>query len=117
MFGLGPWYWGEVKAIAGCDGDNVKGIKGVGETFALKYLKGELSGKKFEDIEKSKGVIERNRKLVHLPFRWKDKIPDCKIDGEEVFKKKNFIDVFTEYDFVSFLRKEKFSKWLEIFLN
>ena len=37
-----PFEWHKVKAIAGCSSDNVKGVAGVGEITAIKYLKGEL---------------------------------------------------------------------------
>ena len=42
-YGILPAQWGMVKQIAGCSSDNVKGIQGVGEITAIKYLKGELS--------------------------------------------------------------------------
>jgi len=68
--GLHPWYWGQIKAVMGCTTDNVVGVNGVGEKTATKYFCGELKkGKAFEAIESSKEIIDRNRKLVHLPFK------------------------------------------------
>lgn len=69
---VSPAQWALVKAIGGCSTDNVKGIKGVGEATALKYVQGSLpqSTKAFSDIRCSEGrrIVRRNRDLVELPF-------------------------------------------------
>ena len=67
-YGISPHLWAEVKAIAGCSTDNVKGVPRVGEKTAIKYLRGELKGTLAQRIEEHKELIERNRKLVYLPF-------------------------------------------------
>ncbi len=72
-FGILPLDWIKVKAIAGCSSDNVKGIQGVGEKTALKYLTGSLSNtskvwQKIHSVE-GKQIIERNLNLVCLPFK------------------------------------------------
>lgn len=63
--------WAEVKAIAGCKGDNVKGVPGVGNKVALKWLGGQmLRGKKADAIRAAidSGLIAHNLKLVKLPL-------------------------------------------------
>jgi DNA polymerase-1 len=64
--------WPMVKAIAGCSSDNIKGVMGVGEKTAIKYLRGELKKelKTFQDIadNEKNGTIKRNLLLVHLPL-------------------------------------------------
>ena len=67
-----PKQWAKVKAIAGCTTDNVKGIVGVGEITAIKYLRDRLkeSTKKYKDIQIGwKSIVLRNRALVELPFK------------------------------------------------
>lgn len=64
-----PKEWVDVKAIAGCKSDYVKGVKGVGEKKAIDYIKGSLNkGMAFLSIQNSKEVIDRNYRLVRLPF-------------------------------------------------
>lgn len=71
-YGIKPRQWAVVKAMAGCGSDDVKGIKGVGEITAVKYLTGNLksNSKIYKAIESEDGqrVIRRNLKLVRLPF-------------------------------------------------
>lgn len=69
-YGIAPEEWVEVKKIAGCSGDNVPGVPGVGEKTAIKYLKGELRPelKAYKNIQENKGIIDRNEMLVNLPF-------------------------------------------------
>ena len=68
-YGIRPHTWAKVKAMAGCSGDGVPGIYGVGEVTALKYVRGEaLHTSKAEAIAKGKAVVLRNRPLVQLPY-------------------------------------------------
>ena len=69
-YGVSPTVWHQVKAIAGCGSDNVKGVAGVGEKTAVLYLTGKLKPalKKYRDIEKNDALISHNRRLVKLPF-------------------------------------------------
>jgi 5'-3' exonuclease len=71
-YGIHPKRWAQVKAIGGCSGDNVYGVRCVGEKTALKYLRGELktSSKAYERIKETAGciTISRNLRLVRLPF-------------------------------------------------
>lgn len=70
--GITPRKWVEVKKIAGCSGDGVPGIVGVGEKTAIDYLRNKLksNSKKTKDIESAEGqaVIQRNDWLVRLPL-------------------------------------------------
>ncbi|MFH1609683.1 MAG: hypothetical protein ABID40_03550, partial [Candidatus Bipolaricaulota bacterium] len=63
-------FWAEVKAIAGCSGDGVPGIRGAGDRTAVKYLNGRLNvtTKVWGRIEAGRGMIQRNLRLVRLPF-------------------------------------------------
>lgn len=75
-YGIVPGMWPVVKAIAGCSGDNIKGVAGVGEKTAIKYLKGMLkkTSKKHRDItavlddQSSDGLVQSNMTLVRLPL-------------------------------------------------
>jgi DNA polymerase-1 len=70
-YGIVPKQWGLMKAIAGCTTDNVKGVAGVGEKTAIKYLLGTLKEcKRYFDITCPMGddIIHRNIKLVELPM-------------------------------------------------
>jgi 5'-3' exonuclease len=67
---LPPLDWCIIKVIAGCVSDEIKGIEGVGEITAAKYLRREASAKQFALIESSASqrVIKRSIPLVLLPF-------------------------------------------------
>jgi 5'-3' exonuclease len=69
--GIQPERWHCVKALAGCPGDNVKGIEGVGDLTAAKFLQGllpeHLKIKKKIETE-LKEVWARNLPLVQLPL-------------------------------------------------
>jgi len=112
-----PSEWYKVKAIAGCGGDNVKGVKGVGEKTAIKYINGVLPDGKVKDridSENSKEMIKMNEALVKLPFdvdAYRDIIID---DNDFVFD--NWCDVFEEYGLKSFFEKDNFNKLKELFL-
>lgn len=71
LYGILPNQWAMVKAIAGCATDNVKGIRGVGEKTAIRYLLGKLTeGTKYFDITCPMGedIIAKNLPLVCLPM-------------------------------------------------
>ena len=71
QYGIVPSEWALMKAIAGCTTDNVKGVKGIGEKTAIKYLKGELrEGLKYLSIVSAKGIdiYNENFLLVKLPL-------------------------------------------------
>lgn len=70
QYGIHPMEWAMVKAIAGCKTDDVPGIKGVGETTAVKFLTKQLpkTSTKYQAIKAGKELIRRNIPLVELPF-------------------------------------------------
>ena len=69
-YGIPPWRWSKVKAIAGCSSDNVKGVPGVGEKTAVKFLTGNLKThtKAFAAIQNNRQQCIDNMDLVDLPF-------------------------------------------------
>lgn len=114
-YGINPLDWVQVKAIAGCSSDNVKGIKGIGEITAVKFLRSELNhkSKAWKDIvdPDNQGIIKNNFPIIRLPmegtkpiklYDFKDKLD---LDG--------FMSVCNQYGFASFLRN--ISGWMENF--
>jgi len=103
-WGIEPALWADVKSIAGCSGDNVPGVDGVGNKTAIKYLKGEMSEKSkvFERIEQAyaNGDVGRTRNLVELPFPGLGTIGLC---DDERFSVKDFLDICDKYGFKSFI--------------
>lgn len=116
-FGISPTKWAMAKAIAGCDTDNVKGIRGVSDpaksvkSQALAYLRGDLkkTGKVFKRIESKEGqeIIRRNLPLVRLPFKETKKF---EIKRQTLWAK-DFRDAFEYYEFFSMLRWANFREW------
>lgn len=85
-WGIGPSQWADVLALSGCSTDNVKGIKGVGEKTAVRFLSGSLtSGKVFDSIVANSKLWQSNLELVRLPFQ---KTPAWKIKEDSVTGKK-----------------------------
>lgn len=70
IYGLEPADWVSVKAIAGCNTDDVPGVEGVGEGRAVQYLTGKMNrtGTLGIRIRKAEKRIQENRILVRLPF-------------------------------------------------
>jgi len=104
---LQPEDWVRVKSIAGCNGDNVPGIPGVGNVTAVKYLKGDLpqEGKVYKNIEQAfeDGTVERTRNLVEIPFPGLGSIP---LLNGEVFRTKDFFDICDRYGFRSLVAQQ-----------
>jgi len=71
-FGVTPEQWILVKALGGCRGDKVPGIRGIGESTACKFVRGLIKrdSKTFQNIVCPKGqtVMNRNLRIVTLPF-------------------------------------------------
>lgn len=69
-YNICPPMWAHVKSIAGCSGDGVPGVKGVGEKTAAKWLGGKLNpkSKAHHSIVVNEKLIRRNLELVRLPF-------------------------------------------------
>lgn len=115
LYGITPEQWAHAKALGGCDGDTVAGIKGIADpaksvkSRALKYLRGELTGAYKDAIESELGqyVYKRNLALVSLPVT-NNLRPQLQPDQ---LSRDKFIQVFDELGFASFLKAEKFSEW------
>jgi len=75
--GIEPEEWVEVKAMMGDVSDNIKGIKNVGIKTATKAVSqgtGAIRKQLADAIEESQDIIERNRKLMQLPYEGTHKI-------------------------------------------
>ncbi len=72
-YGIPYQDWAMVKAIGGCHSDNIRGVHGIGEGTAIKYLKGELSDRSaaFQKIVSKIGMAARANclSIVELPMR------------------------------------------------
>ena len=114
-YGLQPRLWGEVKKIAGCASDNVKGIQGVGEATAIRFLKGSLpeTHKIYQKIIDGIDIIARNHELVVLPF--KDTQPIKEVPN--AFKITEFIEVCKELGMESFLTQSRKEDIKNLFLK
>jgi DNA polymerase-1 len=71
-YGIEPWQWAMVKAMAGCSSDGVPGIPGVGEITAVKFIKKQLpkTSAIYKTITSPEAaeIVQRNRILVELPY-------------------------------------------------
>lgn len=69
QYRIRPAYWPQVMALAGCSGDGVVGMTGVGIKTAIKFFTGTLSAKKTDKIGPGvAAMLLRNLPLVSLPF-------------------------------------------------
>lgn len=102
-FGIVPEQWAEVKAIAGCGSDNVKGIPSVGENTAIQYIKGQLKStyKTYTAIKNGEKTVKRNRQLVKLPFKG---TPHLNIKEQGHLSEDNFLYFAREYGLTSFIK-------------
>lgn len=112
-FGIPVTQWIDVKAIAGCSSDNVKGIQGVAEKTALKFLKGELPEhhKSYQNIVNGSETIKKNMLLVKLPFEGTKNFGIV----EDKLNVYSFNALFKEYGFESFLKDYSFLEWMKAF--
>jgi 5'-3' exonuclease len=111
-FDLDPIQWITVKSIAGCSSDEIKGIMGVGEQTAAKYLAGLIKGKKLEKIVSLEGkeIASKNEPLISLPYRLGAKpikIPE--FHNDEISEER-FQSIFGQYGFKSLLKEDEILK-------
>ena len=100
--------WAMVKAIAGCPTDGVPGIKGVGEKTAIKYILDELPDcQKRWAISESLELIQRNYRLVALPFKGtkQTQIKEDSLDARVVNQ------VFSDLGYESFGTGKQAERW------
>lgn len=86
-YGIFPSQWADVKAIAGCPTDNVKGIPGVGEKSAIAYLTETMNPKhkRYQAIADNVALWKEMLKLVKLPF---DGTPKFELQEDKVSEKR-----------------------------
>jgi hypothetical protein len=97
------------KAVwsSNCNSDWIKGIQGVGEVTAAKYIRNDpLSSNILDKIHEGVNIIEFNRKLTYLPFtNGKGSIPDFGIPlKKDALSLYNFKKLFNQLSFNSFLK-------------
>lgn len=70
QYGVPASQWMKVKAMAGCSSDGIKGIQGVGEQTAAKFIAGKLGRHTLASkrIYASAPLIRLNVELVRLPY-------------------------------------------------
>lgn len=111
--GIECWRWGEVKALSGCKTDCVKGIRGIGEMTAIKFLRGELppSRKTHQSIVSGKGraIAKRNRALVVLPHK---ETKPVRLEEPE-YNTEAFFDYCRQFGLDSFIHERQ--AWLSFF--
>lgn len=110
-YGIEPYKWKDVKAIAGCSTDNVKGADRIREKTAIKYLKGEL--KEYNQAFKKIHFFDSDftRRLTTLPF---EGCPEFKSRlRKDTCSPDKFRKVFKEFGFKSLLND--LNKWEKIF--
>ena len=105
---LPPIKWAHVKAIGGCSGDGVPGIRGVGVKTCVKYLMEDKHCDKIETHE-GKAILDRNWPLVCLPFEGTPKL-DISFPKMDYRIWKEFC---VEYEFDKFLKQSTF--WQSLF--
>jgi len=113
-YGIKPYDWRMVKAIAGCRSDEVPGVKGVGAKTAIKYMRKELpDGVKKRSIDEAieSGYIEEMLYLVALPL---PTTKDIKLKDDS-FSVKNLIKISSKYNMASFKRADKKMEWKNLF--
>lgn len=113
--GIGPQEWARAKSIAGCDGDEVPGVDGVGYKTAVKYLLQRLepSSKVYQAIASPSGaaIMARNWDLVKLPY------PTTPAIGfvSNSFSMEGLMKVCVEYDIASFMEPDNMVRWSALF--
>ena len=104
-YGIDPTEWVLVKAIAGDTSDSIPGVKGVGISRAIKYLKGEMkeSSAFYKRIKESTDLIERNIRLVKLPFEGTPSLTLKRASGDLL----TYIRFLQDYGMNSLMKKEQ----------
>jgi len=107
-----PKQWAMVKQIAGCNSDQVPGVRGVGEVFAVRFIRKTLPPhtQAYKSIMANQAIIKRNAVLVTLPFPGTKPLQIV----PTTFKRKGFKRVCEQYGFHSFLQPERYNAWKEL---
>lgn len=117
-FGIKPIQWIDVKALAGCNSDEIPGIKGIGEKKAIEYITGRMnvSHKSFQSITCKEGklLVARNKTLITLPFPG---CPEIKIIKDEQLSFDNWMEICKSLNFQYFLKREQLNQWKHTMLR
>jgi 5'-3' exonuclease len=106
-----PELWSDVKTYAGCPGDKVPGIEGIGLTRAIQYEKGQLKGEWYNTIRFApEEWVEMNRTLVTLPLPGVD---TPQLDFDEHFDLDNIFSICEDYGLFSLLKGQRLKTWKE----
>jgi DNA polymerase I len=109
-YGIEPSQWAMVKAIAGCETDEIDGITGVGEKRAIQYLRDELTPKYKVKITEGAEIIKQNLRLVVLPFT-EATIPKLNTKTKFVFNSEYFEKLCEVLHFRSFKTEDWELAW------
>ena len=105
-YGITSSEWRQVKKLAGCTSDNIKGVKGVGEKTAIKYIHGKLGKetKAYKSIVKAlnDGTVALADQLTSLPMRGFPTLSFVQND----LNIRAFVQVCKIYGFDSFLEDD-----------
>lgn len=82
-YGISPTWWPTVKAIAGCDSDDIPGVRGVGEITACKYITQRLKKTSSAYVAIKRSKWKGNLPLVTLPF---PTTPDFELQEDKIDK-------------------------------
>lgn len=101
------WPW--IKAVGGCNSDNIKSIEGIAETSAIQYLTKKLkSEKKKEQIRNFDPTFFLD--LVKLPHK-----RTCPIEmKEDELTLSTFENICFDYGLYSLLKKNNYNEWRKI---
>jgi len=114
-YNIDPKEWVNLRALTGDKSDSIEGIESVGPKMAWRYLtNNECPVKIINRIADNEKIVDRNRKLIGLPFTYKG-LPKRPSIAKDDFDRSSFIDVFDRYRFISFLKEENFVKWEKVF--
>ena len=116
---LKPFDWIKIKTISGCVTDNIRGVAGVREPTAAKYVAGLLNGARLEAIEawlKNEEQVKINRSLVALPYVG---LKPIRIEGiqEDSISFDKFRSLFGQYGFRSLIATDEISRWKKSFFG
>lgn len=113
--GVPPEQWVAVKALMGDGSDNIAGIMGIGETWALRIVRQEIpkTHKKvlMAESEQGREIFTRNMALMKLPLPTTHPIT---IKPEPVRTLDAFFDMCSDYGFRSFMDKHM-DDWINTF--
>ncbi len=114
-YNIPPNHWPWVKQMAGCTTDEIPGVEGIGEVYAIKAINRELkeNSKKYKSLQtdEARAIMNRNIWLVTLPLMCTERMRVV----EDEFNQREFMKTCKKYGFSSFRREPNLSRWEELF--